>query len=241
MDDATDDDPDPFGRALYDAHHGEQDAPLYQRDGGRVREHPVEAFYFGAPGGDRVERLADRFEGPLIDLGAGAGRDALFFQERFETVAIEVSDYLVGTMDERGVGDARRGDMFGLREQFPRDRFGAAHAYGTQACLAGSTGGLRRFLADLDYVTTPDATAAIDGYDPGRGDAADMLGYRADPTPGLATRVMSFEYEGERGPILQFRLFAPDRLREACVGTDWRVDRSRYGDGYHYVAVLEKR
>lgn len=239
MDEATEA-TDPFGRAIHDFHRGEQDTPLYQRDGPRVREHPIGAFYFGEPGGERLERLAGRFEGPLVDLGAGAGRDALFFQERLETVAIEVSDHLVETMAERGVEDPRRGDMFALRESFDRDRFRAAHAYGTQVGLAGSMGGLRRFLGDLACVTTPDATAAIDCYDPDRGDAADMLGYRSDPTPGLASRVMTFEYGGERGPVLLFRLFAPDRLREACLGTGWRVDDVRYGDGYHYLATLEK-
>jgi len=232
---------DPFGRAIYDFHRDEQDAPLYQRDGPQVREHPIEEFYFGVAGGERVERLADRFEGPLVDLGAGTGRDALFFQERFETVAVEVSERLVRTMDERGVEQPRLGDMFALRDRFPRDRFRGVNAYGTQVGLAGSIAGLRQFLGDLAHVTTPDATAAIDGYDPERGDAGEMLGYRHDPTPGLATRVMSFEYEDERGPILQFRLFGPDRLREACPGTGWRIDDVRYGDGYHYLAVLERR
>ncbi|TKX82621.1 class I SAM-dependent methyltransferase, partial [Halorubrum sp. SS5] len=76
---------------------------------------------------------------------------------------------------------------------------------------------------DLAFVTTPDATAVVDCYDPDHPEAAGLLGYREDPTPGLAGRVMWFAYDGERDPTLRFTLFSPDRLREAAIGTGWTV------------------
>jgi hypothetical protein len=175
-------------------------------------------------------------------MGAGAGRDTLHFQERFETVAIEVSDHLLKTMRGRGVRDARRGDMFALRDNFERDRFRSAFAWGTQAGLVGSVQGLREFLDDLAFVTTPEGTAMFDCYDPARIDAEAMLGYRADPASGLAHRVMHFEYEGDIGETLLFRLFGPDRLREAASGTDWEVTEIGYdaADSPHYQAALTK-
>ncbi|AZQ14118.1 class I SAM-dependent methyltransferase [Halorubrum sp. PV6] len=238
---------DAFGRAIFDHHRGERDAPLLHRDGDETVEHPIEAFYFTEfdPGADAThEWLASWLHGPLVDLGAGTGRHALYFQERFETVALEPSPALVETMRDRGVEDAREGDMFALREQFSRDRFGSALANGTQLGLAGSMRGLSAFLGDLGYVTTPDATAVVDCYDPTHPATADLVGYRADPTPGLAHRVMFFEYEGETNPILQLRLFSPDRLREAAVGTGWEVAdvvRGSEGNEYHYRAALRKR
>lgn len=237
---------DAFGRAVRDHHRGERTEPLYQGDGEAVREHPIEAFYFAEfdPDDEAGSWLASRLDGPLVDLGAGAGRHALRFQERFETVAVEPSPALVETMRDRDVADAREGDMFALRESFGRDRFASALAIGTQTGLAGSMRGLSAFLADLAFVTTPDATAVVDCYDPDHPEAADLLGYRADPTPGLAHRVMWFRYDGETDPTLQFRLFSPARLREAAVGTDWvvdAVDRGGSGDGPHYRAALRKR
>lgn len=151
-------------------------------------------------------------------MGAGAGRDTLYFQEQFETVAIEKSEHLVETMRERGVRDARHADMFALRDYFDRDRFRSALAFGTQVGLSGSMCGLRQFLSDLAFVTTPDATAVLHNYDPEKAPTADILGYRADPTPGLAYRVMHEEYGDDRETLL-FRLFSPDRLREATIGT----------------------
>ncbi len=234
---------DPFGRALHDHARDERDAPLLQIDGEWDREHPIEQFYFGnrTASDDSTEFLDRWLSGPLLDLGAGVGRDPLYFQEQFETVAIEVSNHLVAAMEKRGVEDARRGDMFSLRDQFDRDRFASAHALGTQLGLAKSMDGLRSFLDDLAFVTESEATAVVDNYDPTRIDGEEMLGYRADPTPGLAFRVMHFEYDGERGQTLLFRLFSPDKLREACAPTPWAVETVRIPpDSSHYKAVLVK-
>lgn len=232
---------DPFGRAIQDHYHGTRSEPLVQRDGEQTLEHPIEQFYFEYEYGDDPW-LESRLDGPLLDMGAGAGQHVLAFQERFESVGIEVSEHLVETMRDRGVDDARHADMFALRETFDRDRFDSALAHGTQLGLAGSMQGLRAFLEDLTYVTTAGATAVVDCYDPDHEATRELLGYRADPTPGLADRVMWFEYEGDHGDVLLFRLFAPDRVREATAGTGWTVVDVDHGDADsgHYRMTLEK-
>lgn len=231
---------DPFGRALLAHHRGEREQPLLQRDGDDVLEHPIEEFYFGDP--DR-EWLTSTFEPPTLDVGAGAGRDALALQERGETVAIEVSESLVTLLAERGVEDARLVDMFDLRERFEPDRFRSVLVIGTQVGLAGSMAGLEGFLADLAAVTTDDATAVLDWYDPTHPGATELLGYREDAASGLAHRVMYFEYGGTVGPILLFRLFSPERVREAARETDWSVETidDESFEGPYYRVRLRKR
>ncbi|MFB6112427.1 MAG: class I SAM-dependent methyltransferase [Halobacteriaceae archaeon] len=233
---------DPFGRAIRDHYHGERSEPLIDRDGGETRKHAIQRWYFDPFEGDQF--LDTWLEGPLLDMGAGAGRLALYFQEGYETVAIEVSDHLVETMAARGVEKPRHADMFALPEQFPRDRFRSAVAIGTQATLAGSVAGLRSFLSDLAYVTTPEATAVLDSYDPRYEPTAEIFGYRSDPAPGLAYRIMHSEYEGDVGRTLLFRLFSPARLREATVGTPWgvaEVIRGAEAGRQQWRAALEKR
>jgi hypothetical protein len=240
--------PDPYGRAIRDEYRGERDEPLLERYGDEALEHAsVESLYFGefSTDCDDAEWVASWLDGPLLDLGAGAGRHALYFQEQFETVAIEVSDYLVETMRDRGVADARRADMFALRDHFERDRSRSGLVIGTQMSLAGSIQGLRAFLGDVAHVTTSDATAVLDAYHPEWTAEFDVPGYRHDPTPGLAYGVQQFEYEGDLGKPLLFRLFGPDRLREATVGTGWDVrDIGRHPsdreDAVQYRAALEK-
>lgn len=236
--------PSPFARALRDQHRDERDAPLRVHGDDECREHPVEAFYFGDPTGDDARPWIESWlDGPLLDVGAGVGRDARYFQARFETVAVEVSDALVETMRDRGVDDARRGDLFALPETLPADRFRSVLIRGTQLGLAGSTDRLRGTLADLDVVTRADATAVVDGYDPAHPGTADLIGYRDDPRDGLARRTIRFEYAGERGDPLEFLLFGPDRLRAAASDAGWTVaavDRPSTADTGYYRAALRR-
>lgn len=238
--------PDVFGRAIHDHQRGEMDESLIQRDGEEAREHLIGENYFDEldpTTGERGEWRVSWLEGPLLDIGAGAGRDTLYFQEHFETVAIEVSKHLVETMRERGVYDARHANMFALRETFERDRFRSALAFGTQLGLAGSMQGLRQFLGDLAFVTTSDATAVLDCFDPKDEAVTDLLGYRDDPTTGLGYRVMHFEYEGDVDRTLLFRLFSPEKVREAVVGAEWdvaEINRSPATYGPHYQVALSK-
>lgn len=217
--------------------------PLVQRDGADSREHPIEEFYFDEMDPDGPHGFRDRWcQGPLLDVGAGTGRDALYFQERFETVALEVSDSLVTVMDVRGVTDTRLGDMFALGETFPEDRFGSVLVIGTQLGLAASMAGLRSLLADLAHVTRQDGIAVVDAYDPTTSLTAELLGYRDDPAPGLAFRVMHFEYAGEVGETLLFRLFSPDRLEAAAAAAGWELEAvDRVAEAVpHYRAALAK-
>lgn len=235
--------PDPYGRAIREHYLDERDEPLIDRDGAATRDHPIDEFYFEEVTGEgELQQWTDSWlDGPLLDMGAGVGSQALYWQDRFETVAIERSAPLVETMRDRGVDHAVRADMFALRERFERDRFASVHARGTQVELAGSMQGLRRFLGDLAVITEPNATAVFDCHDPTHESVTDLLGYRDDPTPGLAYRVLHYQYEGDVGETLLFRLFSPDRLREATIGTGWEVaeiNRRDSGADYHYVAAL---
>lgn len=229
--------PDPFGHAIRDHYLGEREERLIDRDGTETREHKIEEWYFGDHQDDAWRDAW--MDGPLIDLGAGVGRDALYYQEQFETVAIEAIEPLVKTMQDRGVADARLADMFSLTQFFDRDRFRSAQAIGTQVGLAGSMAGVREFLADLAYVTTPGAAAVLDNYDPHTAAAEDVFAYRADPTPGLGVRVYHEEYEGEVGPTLLFRVFGVDRLWEATLGTPWTVAKVSFR-GDQWRALLQK-
>lgn len=235
---------DPFGRAIRDHYLGEREEPLVDRDGDETREHAIERWYFGDH--EPVEWFDSLIDGPLLDMGAGVGRDTLYYQERFETVAIEVSDHLVETIRDRGVEDARYADMFSLREYFDRDRFRTALSIGTQLGLAGSMAGVREFLGDLAHVTTPDATAVLDNYAPEQDQTEGVFAYRDDPADGLAYRIFHCEYEGAAGRTLLFRLFSVTRLRQATIGTPWKVAEYGYGgldpdgDANQWLAVLRK-
>jgi hypothetical protein len=229
---------DPFGQALRDEHRGEREHPLVDVDGDNVRKHPVELYFRAVERDDDLPWATEHLSGPLLELGSGVGRHALFFQEQYRTVATEVSDHLVDVMTDRGVGDARRVDMFELPAF--ETVFRSVFVRGTQVGLAGSVAGLRAFLQDLARVTTPRATAVLDAHDPTHERAPELFGYRPDPTPGLAYRVFHVEYRDTSGRTLLFRLFSPERLREATLDTPWRVTDLRHSraDAAHFQVAL---
>lgn len=89
--------------------------------------------------------------------------------------------------------------------------------------MAGSADGLHASQCHLAAVTTPDATAVLDGDDPAAASAVDLLGSRPDAATGLARRVVHVASDGAVGATPSFRSFSPVRLREAAAGTEWTV------------------
>lgn len=229
---------DPFARALHDFHFDEMQGPLLYRRGAETQEVGIE-FYFDELDGDD-SWLESWLDGPLLDMGAGAGRHALYFQDQFDTVAIEQNQTLVEVLDDRGVADARRVNMFTLPDAFEANRFSSAIAVGTQVSLSRSMQGLEEFLDDLAYVTTANATAVIDGFDPDHEKTKEKLDYYDDPAEGLAYRLLQMEYDGVLGEPWLYRLFTPDRVREATTDTEWEVAEVKYGLDHLYNLVLEK-
>jgi hypothetical protein len=233
---------DPYGRAILDHHRGSRTSPLWQVDGDDRMAHPIDRFYFDERNADSewTAWFESHFAGPHLDMGAGAGRDALYYQQQFETVAIEMSEPLVTVLNERGVADARQADMFDLQATFDPNRFRSVQAYGTQTMLAFDDVQLRRFLEDIAVVTTPNGTAVLDAYDPGKDAIPELLGYRETPEEGVAYRVFHFEYGSDVGDTLLFRTISPERLRTVCRETPWTVSDVKYAADYHYNAVLTK-
>lgn len=230
---------DPFTQALHDFHFNEMQGPLLYRRGEETEEVNID-FYFESIDGDG-SWLESWIDGPLLDLGAGAGRHSLYFQNQFETVAIEQNDKLVEILRDRGVTDARQADVFGLPGVFESNRFQSAIALGTQVGLSRSVEGLKQFLNDLSTVTTRDATAVIDGFDPEHPKTKTKLDYYEDAPEGLAYRVLQMEYDGSLGKPWLYRLFTPDRMREVISDTEWEVAGEEHGQEHIYLLPLRKR
>ncbi|MFB6125618.1 MAG: methyltransferase domain-containing protein [Halanaeroarchaeum sp.] len=214
---------DPFGRAIEDHLRGERTAPLLQHARDSTQDHPIEQFYFDGfdPASDGDAFLLEGVDGPLLDVGAGAGQHALALQDRHAVTGLEVSDALVETMRERGVADARRGDLFALREAVDRRDFASVLVVGTQIGLATTVSELEAVFEAFGAVTRPDATVVLDAYDPDAADAADLFGYRE--VHGVPVREFSFEYEGEVGETLRVRLYRPAAIAAAAEATGWSV------------------
>lgn len=235
---------DPLGRAMLDYQHGGLRGECIHRDGATIWDAHIHGNYFQPPEDWHEDSLAllESLAGPVLDVGCGPGQHALWLQERGrEVVGIDRSPGAIEAASERGVDDAHVMNMFEMN--FPRDRFRSALVVGTQVGLAGSLAGVAAFCRDLAFVTDGHGVAVVHNYDPDRLDPEEFPGYRPDPRRGVARRTFHVEYDrdGERevGPALDFVLFGPDRLREATIGTPWRIANVRRREST-YKAVLGK-
>lgn len=228
--------PDPLGRAMLAYQRGEYErGDLRYVDGMERQRGYVEEHYFTQTDGTARHAFV---EGPVLDVGCGAGRDALYFQERHETIAVDVSPHAVRTARERGVECVATMDMFDL--PLPAGAVRTVHCHGTQAQFARSAAGLAGLLAEFARATDARGRATVDAHDPTAPEAGDLFGYRPDPRPGVAWRAFHFEYGSVVGPTLAFRLLSPTRFREAVAATEWEVADTLGEGGRHYVVCLRK-
>ncbi|MFB6218128.1 MAG: class I SAM-dependent methyltransferase, partial [Halobacteriaceae archaeon] len=197
------------------------------RQRGYVREH-----YFTETDGTARHDFA---EGPVLDAGCGAGRDALYFQERYDTLAADVSPHAAR---ERGVEGVATMDMFAL--PVPAGAVRTVHCHGTQAQFARSAVGLAGLLAEFARVTDDRGRATVDAHDPTHPDAEQLFGYRSDPRPGVGWRGFHFEFGDLVGETLWFRLRSPARFRAAVAATEWSVADVLGEGSRHYVVCLRK-
>lgn len=250
--------PDPLGEAMLAYQRGEyHTGDLLYRDGEQVQDGHVEEYYFGDPSdpSEFTRRRFEHVEGPVLDVGCGAGRDALWFQERYETLAVDVSPGAVQAARERGVENAEVMDMFDLA--VADGRFRTVWVTGTQASIASSLTGMSALLAEFARVTDADGRAVVDMLDPTVEGFEEAFGYRPDFRRGMARRTFHFEYREGReatdagteprpgdtvGRSLDFLLVDPERFRGAVAATGWSVaDVLRRDEGLaHYALVLEK-
>ncbi len=168
-------DDDAFGAALADHAFAAPTVPgpqppelvLEVDDGYRTPALPASWFFLPEAAWSPEERQVLAHApagGPVLDLGAGAGRHALWFQSRGrEVTAVDASPGAVEVCRARGVADARLGDL----TDPPADR-----PWSTVLLLCGNLGlaggwdETRALLGRLATVCAPGAVLIADSIDP---------------------------------------------------------------------------
>jgi SAM-dependent methyltransferase len=236
---------DAYGEALRAYHETGESFEVVERDDGFVGSPGDPALYFSDPDEWAAhERAAlDRAEGRVLDVGCGAGRHALYLQERgHDVVGIDVSPGAVAVSRDRGV-DARECDIADVRD-LDAGTFDTVVMGGNNFGLVGTRATAPHIFGGLAAVTSNDARILAETSDVHATEDPDHLAYHEfnrerGRLPGaLRIRV---RYRRHATPWFDYLMVSPEELRAVLEPTVWElVDVFEADEGTQYYADLRK-
>jgi SAM-dependent methyltransferase len=236
-------DQDAFGQMMAANQHGAWEPEIYERDDGFVNVGRGPSLYFASyDSWPSVEREASAYvRGRVLDIGCGAGRHALYFQEqRHEVVAVDISPLAVQVCRERGVRDARVLAVTRLsRRMGSFDTITLWGSFGLMSSFKRARWLLRRFHG----MTTHQGRLIAAALNPYGADDPAHLAYhehnrRRGRMPGqIRLRVRFRQYAT---PWFDLLLVSPDELRAILSGTGWHLHRLLGDENGQYIAIIDR-
>jgi SAM-dependent methyltransferase len=239
---------DLWGRIMRDYHLGRPATYALRRDDGYLDEGHSPGVYFADPSAffPWETDLLDAVRSPVLDVGAGPGRMALWAQGAgHPVVAVEASPLTVRAARERGVTDVRLGRWQELEQVLdPAEcAFGTVLLMGHNPGLGGTLAGLRELLTALRARSRTGATLLATSLEFGETDNPDHIRYQAarrEQGRYAGEIVIRAEYEGAVGPFFPWLLIGSDDLGRAAQETGWFLERLVRGEDMAYGSVLRR-
>ncbi len=231
----------PLGAALLDFHRGATEAEIVVlSDLWEDEPTPVEAYYRPLKQALPVlEREAlELCRGRVLDLGAGAGRHALELQiSGFEVVAVDPLAEAVEIMGERGVVDARVGDIRAVSGERFDTVLMLMHGLG----VVGNLRGLGDLLENLPNHLNPGGRLVCDSADLAavlRDESPELLEELSIADHYLGETKFSLRYGSLEGAEYPWLFVASEALEiiAGAAGFDTRIATT--GERGSYVAEL---
>ena len=233
---------DAFGHALLDYFHGRSLKQLtLETDAGDTSPAMPASWFFEPPQNwVEWERSAlTSARGPVLDLGAGAGRASLYMQERgHEAVAIDNSPGAIQVCKERGIADARLHDF---AEELPTDKpWQTVLLLCGNFGLAGSWDATRQLLSQLRDICADDAVLLADTVDPSVMSDPNVQRYqqrmvaKGEYVGNVTLRLMYGEIRSPWWRLTNVLIADVPRIIE---GTGWRLDDHRIEGMDHYLRL----
>jgi len=235
---------DAFGNALFDTYRRREVCAVIERDDGYVdSDRSLETYFAGYEKWARVEQRAVQCAtGRVLDIGAGAGRHALYLQTKgLRVTAIDVSPAAVKLCRLRGIKDARVKELAQLN---PKDgTFDTVLMLGNNFGLFGSCNGAKRLLKKLAGCTSAGAQLLAEILDPYKTTDPNHLAYhkrnrrRGRMSGQLRIRVRYKQYVT---PWFDYLFVSEAELRRILAGTGWEIGDLFRSDGPTYFVRLVK-
>ncbi|BCJ91228.1 SAM-dependent methyltransferase [Terrihabitans soli] len=234
---------DIFGNALRDRQAGLGGRLMtIRRDDGHTDAHDPDLYFAAEPFPHEID-LLKRAEGPILDVGCGAGRTLLWLQGRgFQTTGIDKSRGAVEVCLERECQDVRLFDiMDGGPDALGALAFQTAVLFGNNFGIGGTIEGGAELLRRLTRVLAPGGQILVTGLDiTGTTDPSHLAYHqrnRARNRP-CGEIVMRFEYEDDVGEWTQWFHPEAEELVRLAAEANLSVEAIGPAGGPFYAAAL---
>lgn len=234
---------DLFGNALRDVRAGRKGRMLtIHRDDGHTDTHDP-ALYFTPEPFSHEMPLLEEVEGPVLDVGCGAGRTLLWLgRQSVKATGIDLSPGAVAVSRARGCRDVRLGNVMDPDKECLEDAsFRTAVLFGNNVGIGGDYEGAEVLLRRLATVVAPGGRLLVTGLDIASTDDPRHLAYHRQNRDRGRPRgeiVMRFEYQGKADDWVRWFHPEPDELARLATTTGWAVDWIESARGPFFSAIL---
>ena len=219
---------DPFGQALWDYEHGRPAHITIRRDDGLASEQDAALYFAGPEAFDPTEAEALAFaKGRVLDIGCGAGRQAMVLQERgLSVVGLDLSPLALQVARRRGLRHTVLASA--TVPPFAVASFDTFLLLGNNLGLAGDVEGTVAMLRQLRRLAQPGAVVIASCRNPMATDNPVHLAYhernraRGRPIGQVTIRV---EYAGQFGPWFDLLLATAEEVSMLVGQAGWRVEQ----------------
>ncbi|WP_052249598.1 class I SAM-dependent methyltransferase [Tateyamaria sp. ANG-S1] len=235
---------DIFGSALCDRQAGHIGRMLtIRRDDDHVDRHDPALYFMPDPFAHEAA-LLEMVEGPVLDVGCGAGRTLLWLQQQgVEAAGIDLSPGAVEVARARGCQNVTLGDVMDAGLPLLRARFKTIVVFGNNIGIGGTQEGAKALLRHLAQATEPGGTLLVTGLDIANTDQPHHLAYHQRNLNAGRPRgeiSMRFEYEGSVGDWIPWFHPEPHEMEHMATASGWAVDKISPAGGPFFAAVLRK-
>lgn len=234
---------DVHGHTMWDAWKNGESFDLVERDDGFIDSIPGSSYLAKFEAWPQIEKRAMRLvKGRVIDLGCGAGRVALYLQQKgYDVLGFDISSLALRVCEERGLKKTRRGSIHDLR--FEPNSFDTAIMFGNNFSLVGTPAKAVRVLRRLHRTLSEGGLVLAETLDPYDTKEPAHLAYhkmnekKGRPPGQIRMRV---RYKQYATPWFYWLLLSRIEMRALAHRAGFDVTRCIDSSGPRYIGVLRK-
>lgn len=190
-------------------------------------------------------QIIQRARGRILDIGCGAGRHALYLQQKgFDVTGIDNSPGAIKVSRLRGLKKALLRPI-GEVDKFKPNSFDTILMLGNNFGLFGDAENARLLLEKMTRITASNAQIIAQTRNPYKTEDRLHLDYhKLNKKRGRMAGQIRFRvrYRKTVGEWLDYLFVSPDEMKEILKNTDWQIDQLiEQPEDANYFAVINKK